>query len=1071
MVNNPQFTGMQALRPRIVGGHVGPPPSPLPPMSMQFRPAVPPPPLPQPPQPYIPVTPQQFQPVGHSIMGMPPHPMPIQYPQGAPPPPPLPPAQRTGLVLPQGPPLPLTDFQPNRPVMPAPVQPQISNNLMPGFSGPVISPAAYTVSSSSSGLQQMNVGSISQNQPMPQTNVPNFSISGHPWYPMGNQNPQSTIQPQQEVEQGAGGQPWFTTGNQNIKPVTPLQQTGEQNASAQQLFPSANQNVQSGIPSQQTEELTVTGTITKPALIEKALSEWKEHCSRDGKKYYYNKRTGISLWEKPLELMTPTERADASTGWREFTTPEGRKYYFHKVTKRSKWAIPDEVKLARERATVISCEGTPVMKHVISIASAGVPTSETPASIPNANNSSSQGGQKIVSSPVSVEPAVNSEPAAFSGLSGKQEEAAYTRVDVTGSRNPLEIAASMVAADTSVPIELDSSMTAPVRTANSISPREATPPSVDETSNGGLEETNEISVISGSGSIIAPEEKKVEHGPVVYESKEEAKNAFKVLLETANVGSDWNWDQAMRVIINDRRYGALRTLGERKQAFNEFVGQKRKQEVDERRARQKKVREDFKKMLDESEDLTSSTRWSKAASMFENDERFQAFERAKDREDLFEDHLEDLKKKERAKALEERKRHKTEYLDFLKSCDFIKANSQWRKIQHHLENDGRCSRLEKIERLEIFQVNICPYIPNLELVEEEQRKLRMEDMRKAERKNRDEFRKLMEEHVANGILAANTHWRDYCTKVKDMPAYLAVSSNTSGSKAKDLFEDVIDDLEKQYLEDKEKIEGAIKNGKTSLSTSCTLEDFKATLPKEITSAKISDINLKLVYNELMEITKEKEEKEAKKRKRLTEDFYDFLFTLKEITAFSKWEDCKPLVGDRFLGEESFFQEIFDNFIIELKEKAKEKERRRREEKAKKEKRREDKERKNKDRRAESKKGRERHKKGETDSDDSKSHSFEEKRRSRERSKKHRKRRMDHFDDASFDGDEKDRCRSHRHSTDNKKSKQIEKQSSTANVDPENESKKHKRDHRDGRNKDVDVKELKHQEPCEDGEVR
>jgi hypothetical protein len=27
--------------------------------------------------------------------------------------------------------------------------------------------------------------------------------------------------------------------------------------------------------------------------------------------------------------------------------------------------------------------------------------------------------------------------------------------------------------------------------------------------------------------------------------------------------------QAMRVIINDKRYGALKTLGERKQAFNE----------------------------------------------------------------------------------------------------------------------------------------------------------------------------------------------------------------------------------------------------------------------------------------------------------------------------------------------------------------------------------------------------------------------------------------------------------------------------------------------------------------------
>lgn len=31
----------------------------------------------------------------------------------------------------------------------------------------------------------------------------------------------------------------------------------------------------------------------------------------------------------------------------------------------------------------------------------------------------------------------------------------------------------------------------------------------------------------------------------------------------------YNVYQAMRVIINDKRYGALKTLGERKQAFNE----------------------------------------------------------------------------------------------------------------------------------------------------------------------------------------------------------------------------------------------------------------------------------------------------------------------------------------------------------------------------------------------------------------------------------------------------------------------------------------------------------------------
>ncbi|XP_047262098.1 pre-mRNA-processing protein 40B-like [Capsicum annuum] len=95
-----------------------------------------------------------------------------------------------------------------------------------------------------------------------------------------------------------------------------------------------------------------------------------------------------------------------------------------------------------------------------------------------------------------------------------------------------------------------------------------------------------------------------------------------------------------------------------------------------------------------------------------------------------------------------------EYLEFLKSCDFIKASSQWRKVQDRLETDERCSRLEKIYRLEIFQ----EYIRDLESEEEEQRKLRM---------------------------------------IKDFAAYLAVSSNTSGSAAKDLFTDVMDELEKQ----------------------------------------------------------------------------------------------------------------------------------------------------------------------------------------------------------------------------------------------------------------------------------
>ena len=59
---------------------------------------------------------------------------------------------------------------------------------------------------------------------------------------------------------------------------------------------------------------------------------------------------------------------------------------------------------------------------------------------------------------------------------------------------------------------------------------------------------------------------------------------------------------------------------------------------------------------------------------------------------------------EKEKAAEEHRRNVAEYRKFLESCEFIKLNSQWRKVQDRLEDDERYLRLEKIDRLLIFQV-------------------------------------------------------------------------------------------------------------------------------------------------------------------------------------------------------------------------------------------------------------------------------------------------------------------------------------------------------------------------------
>ncbi|XP_057466091.1 pre-mRNA-processing protein 40A-like isoform X3 [Actinidia eriantha] len=1061
MANNAQFSTIQPLRlPIPPGPPQGAPPS----MQMQFRPAVPLPVVPaQQSQPYNPATSQQFQHVGHTNIGIPSHSQQFHFSQ---------PVQqlpaRPGLPPPQA--IPLAEVQANRPsisVSPLPLHnAQIPNNYVAGLNGPRMPlSSSYTFGASSVGQLQKSADASTLYQQTSQTNMSSFP---------------------------AGGQPWLPTGLQSISSIVPTQQ--------QQI----------GEQSSATTTVVLAATVESNP-IEKLPSEWLEHTSRYGKKYYYNKKTKLSTWEKPLELMTPIERADASTDWKEHAGPEGRKYYYNKVTKQSKWKIPDELKLVREKVKMAFTGGTQAGKDAPPPPSPAAAPPPPPAaavhsvvkSPPSDAVTLSSSAHGLVSSPNQVEPISSVVYAKSMTNSGQSSPVVPSMVTTNTIESQTPVETIMPTSDVSRSTKTSNILVPTATTQMSIVDIEADAgqdvvSSAEGVSTGVIEEAEKGKGSAWKINDAALGEKTVVQEPLVYDSKLEARSAFKALLESTNVGSDWTWDQAMRVIINDQRYGALRTLGERKQVFNEFVGQRKKQDAEERRARQKRALEDFRKMLEESEELTPSTRWRsylllcdvgvgfyfsnydylcsmscKAIAIFEDDERFKAVERAKDREDLFEDYIEELEKKERAKALEERKWNRREYLNLLRSCDFITASSQWRKVQDRLEADERCSRLDKIGRLEIFQ----EYIRDLEREEEGHMKIRMEELRKAERKNRDDFRKLMEGHVVSGILTAETHWRDYCMKVKDVPAYLAVSSNTSGSTAKDLFEDVAEELQKQYLEDKARIKDTMKLRKIVLSSTWTLEDFKAAISEDITSP-LSDTNLKCVFDELLERVKEKEEKEAKRRKRLADDFHDLLCTSKDLTSSFKWEDCKQLLEERqeswFIGEESLLRDVFDKYITELKEKAKEKERRRRDDKAKRE--RDAKDREKKKAKHSREKGREyesKHGKDGTHHDNAgknESYVLENKRSGKDKDKQHRKRHVSYVDDLSASENEKDRSKnSHRHSSDRKKSKQMELWS-TYDPDSEIRHKRHKKDHQNGSRRNDDSDEPKEGEFGEDGEI-
>ncbi|WOL13200.1 pre-mRNA-processing protein 40A-like isoform X1 [Canna indica] len=1030
MASNPQASGAQPLGPPVVGS-TGPSQNFVAPMPIQFRTLVPTPQAHQ----FVPAASQQFRPVSQGMPGpnipmptsqtqMPHFSQPMQHL--------LPISRQPGQAPPSSQAIPLPYAQASRPItsgsLPPPQNAHLPSNLpnFPGLGMPLSSSYTFALSY---GQAPNSMNAPSQYQPVSQIQTPALSVA----------------------------QPWSIPGAQSIPLITPLVQTSQQPLAAAVKAPA--QTMQS-------------------ISTELNSSDWQEHRSADGKRYYYNKKTRQSVWEKPLELMTPIERADASTDWKEFTTADGRKYYYNKATKQSKWTIPDELKLAREQAAKAVTQlapkemGTTTVSVGLTIPSVEMPSStsasapDIPAVISNTMPlPANSGSQPTVTSSVSSSIAVGI--SAGSSVGTETSDLSNIHTSITPIHDPASASAGITSIADATTTEDK------INRDNSSLANTASVP--DGTSVQDLEEVKKAMPIASKVNITPSEDKTIDEEQSLYASKLEAKNAFKALLESANVESDWTWEQAMRAIINDKRYGALKTLGERKQAFNEYLGQRKKKEAEERRIKQKKAREDFVRMLEECKDLTSGTRWSKAITMIEDDERFSAIERSREREDLFENYLSELQKKERAKAAEEHKRNIMEYRAFLESCDFIKGNSQWRKVQDRLEDDERCSRLEKIDRLEIFQ----EYVRDLEKEEEEQRKIHKEQLRRAERKNRDEFRKLMEEHVSAGVLTARTHWRDYFVQVKELQPYLAVASNTSGSTAKDLFEDVVEELEKQYHEDKSQIKDAMKIGKIVLASSWTYEEFKTAVAGIDSLKGISEINLKLVFNDLLERLREKEDKEAKKHQRLADNFTDLLYSIKEITTSSNWEESKTLFEDsqeyRLIGDENFGKEIFKGYITHLQEKLKEKERKREEEKAKKEKEREEKrkERKEKEREREKEKSKDRSRKDETESDNvdvMDSHGSKDRKRDKDKERKHRRHHHHHSkaDDLGSDKDEKEVSKkSKRHGSDRKKSR---KHAYATDSDIENRRKRDKKD-RDGLWRNGGYEELEDGELGEDGEIR
>uniref|UniRef100_A0A4W6FP13 Pre-mRNA-processing factor 40 homolog A n=1 Tax=Lates calcarifer TaxID=8187 RepID=A0A4W6FP13_LATCA len=391
-----------------------------------------------------------------------------------------------------------------------------------------------------------------------------------------------------------------------------------------------------------------------------------------------------------------------------------------------------------------------------------------------------------------------------------------------------------------------------------------------------------------------------------WNTKEEAKQAFKELLKEKGVSSNSSWEQAMKMIINDPRYSALPKLSEKKQAFNAYKVQTEKEEKEEARIKYKESKETFQRFLENHDKMTSTTRYKKAEQMFSELEVWSCVPE-RDRLEIYEDVLFYLAKKEKEQAKQLRKRNWEALKNILDNMANVTYRTTWSEAQQYLLDNPTFAEDEELQNMDKEDALICfeEHIRALEKEEEEEKQKTLLRERRRQRKNREAFQKFLDELHDHGQLHSMSAWMEmYPTLSSDIR--FANMLGQPGSTPLDLFKFYVEDLKARYHDEKRIIKDILKDKGFLVEVNTSFDDFGSVISSDKRATTLDAGNIKLAFNSLLEKAeareREREKEEARKMKRKEAAFKNML---KQATPPLEPEASWEGVRERFLKESAF----------------------------------------------------------------------------------------------------------------------------------------------------------------------
>ncbi|XP_040601290.1 pre-mRNA-processing factor 40 homolog A isoform X7 [Mesocricetus auratus] len=621
-----------------------------------------------------------------------------------------------------------------------------------------------------------------------------------------------------------------------------------------------------------------------------AKSMWTEHKSPDGRTYYYNTETKQSTWEKPDDLKTPAEQLLSKCPWKEYKSDSGKPYYYNSQTKESRWAKPKELE---DLEAMIKAEESSKQEECTTASTAPVPATEIPTTM--STMAAAEAAAAVVAAAAAAAAAANAN-------TSTTPTNTVGSVPVAPEPEVTSIVATVVDNENTVTISNEEQ----AQIANATAIQDL---SGDISSNTGEEPTKQETVTD-----FTPKKEEEENQPAkktyTWNTKEEAKQAFKELLKEKRVPSNASWEQAMKMIINDPRYSALAKLSEKKQAFNAYKVQTEKEEKEEARSKYKEAKESFQRFLENHEKMTSTTRYKKAEQVFGEMEVWNAISE-RDRLEIYEDVLFFLSKKEKEQAKQLRKRNWEALKNILDNMANVTYSTTWSEAQQYLMDNPTFAEDEELQNMDKEDALICfeEHIRALEKEEEEEKQKTLLRERRRQRKNRESFQIFLDELHEHGQLHSMSSWMElYPTISSDIrfTNMLGQPVFSLGSTALDLFKFYVEDLKARYHDEKKIIKDILKDKGFVVEVNTTFEDFVAIISSTKRSTTLDAGNIKLAFNSLLEKAeareREREKEEARKMKRKESAFKSMLKqAAPPIELDAVWEDIR----ERFVKEPAF----------------------------------------------------------------------------------------------------------------------------------------------------------------------